>query len=238
MIVVEFTRVACPKKNFYAKITSGAEGIININSKLLSFGNMIIGSDEAEKEMILYPGNFTLSFLTDSLTDYYTVMNQLKTDDAIIFIREDDETGDIVFKGKSKFESIDADPTKRTITITFYDDFKQLNEKFNLPPDGPVDYYTLEELISETLGIDFDAVEIVTDMLFQYKDGASHFEFPISEFAFHRQNKFFDFKVLIDPAPTYFVTYHYETKGQVLLSLLNQFASLGVLGLNRTFYIV
>lgn len=248
MIEYEFPRIAGPTKIFYAKISIDNGGESLINPKLIAFGNLTIGSDESENEMILYPGSFVMSFHLDTLAQYYLAMGYLKYDAAEIVIREDDSAGDIVFQGTSKWETIEGNPIDRLITITFYDEYKQLNESFVRPDDGASDFYTIDDIISDTLGINFSSIEIVTDMEFQYIDGENVYTFQIPEFAFHRKNKFFDFKVVMyhidtngdgnTDTPLYHVTYSYDTKGKVLLSLLNQFASFGVIGLNKVFYVV
>ena len=240
MTELEFIRIEGATEIFYAKISVDTGATLSYLPKLISFGNFTIGSDEAENEMILYPSNFVICFLLDTIEDYYLVMGCLRDVAAEIEVRRDSSTGDLRFKGVSMFEAIEGDATKRTITMTFYDDFKQLSEAFVRPADADVDYFTLDDIILDTLGIDFAAVEIVTDMLFSYLDGATPTDFPISEFAIHRKNKFFNFKwpIASGNPPVYSTLYQYSSKGQVLVSLLNQFASFGVLGLDRTFYIL
>lgn len=228
-----FQRIVCPDRILYAKITIDNGGEIVYYPKLISFGNIIIGSDDSESEMILYPGNFTISFHLDSLFDYYLAMGYLKYDQAEITIRENNSSGNIITKLKSKWETIEGNPIDRLITITFYDDYKELNEPFIKPDVG--EHETISEIISETLGINFNSIEIVTDMIFQYIDDVNYIDFPLSEFAINTRNRLFDFKKNIG-GTNYAIIHRYDTKGKVLVSLLNTFASYGVIGLNRTFY--
>lgn len=242
MISLIFPRITGKTKIFYVKITIGTGDNTDYYPKLREFGKFRIGNDDDNDEMILYPGQFDFSFVANTKAEFDIIYNELKNnqDATEIVVRYNNDTGAIRFKGKSNHQSMDTRRIVRTFSLMFYDDYKILQEPWNIPagPGYPDQFMTIEEMLRLSCELDFDELIITTQFSFDYDSGSGGFSFNLDELAFHKHNKFGRFIKNTPGTADQKTWYESSLKSHSLLTILNNFASYAVIGLDRKLYIV
>ena len=235
MISLIIPNIKGKTKTFWAKITIGTSTETIYYPFLKEFGKFSIGNDNAENEMILYPGQFDISVILNSASEYHGVINLFRTEGtASIEIRADDASGQIRGQGETDYLADNCDPYKFIIALSFYDEFSKLNDSFDFsifdPPPGNLVWIDdrIEEIMAE-MGLSF-GVSAVDYLRYKYYDNilATDGEGTIGEAAFTASN-FKDNFAYDASAPQDLFAYSYNQPGQMMTSILNQFAAIGVI---------
>ncbi|MCR4330052.1 MAG: hypothetical protein NUV65_05930 [Candidatus Roizmanbacteria bacterium] len=225
---------------FELQIVQGETPFTELDGIIEEFGKFTIGNDDDENEMILFPGSFDFKFNVSTYNEFVSVMSALVN---VNFETEMNITknGVSFFKAILDRDSLVGEPSAWELGIeaSFVDDYDKLQETFTRPTFPYNDFdFKIFWIIKNSLGIDYLETEILTDFRFRYIIGGITNYAYMEDVGFslrYRLNQ--SLKIHYGAGLTREENY-YLTAGDVFKSVLNNFASYGVIGLNRKFYLV
>ncbi|MDZ4210711.1 MAG: hypothetical protein U1C59_03215, partial [Methylotenera sp.] len=220
-----FPSIKLARKTF--RITILVQGYPNnYYPHLINFGELTVGNDDHEDEMILMPGSFKMKFHIerDKFEEVFAWLHSKDTwgNNARIFLDEITGTPVTIFRGGLILSTIAADIKDSTFTVTFMDGYQMLKKPavwFDNPEFTKVNTFITGVL----LGGDISGVVLKTDIKYRYYLNNN---VPPTIADGDLSNLAIRSSVLTDTAK-------YKTNGDILKALLNNFGSRSVISNDR-----
>lgn len=201
-----------------------------IQARLIKLGQLTIGHDTADTQIILLPGSLKITIMIDTYSEYVTLCRYISTlnpEDITIKLKENG--ANFFLAQVSRIEDIHLEDHYRKIEFNFIDDYSKLNLKNDIPWNPG--HITIYDAIKELLENDSLSVESRIDFKYDYVETVDEFGEPTSI----AEGTPLIFGLPMDKI---FSQNYFGTRGEALKSLFHNLGCMGVINFNQQMLLV